>query len=190
MKSRVVALSAVSAGFVALFLTLGAYISFIDIFAVIIASVFVVLPMYLDSVLGSVLSYLAGGLIAFLLSGVNIFSLVWPSYFLFFGLLPILNYLVGKKNFNKTAWFFIKLVWFLAVCALLVFYYLSVMNVEIEYVFSLFGRDFDLSGVANIELIAGCALGLFCAIFFLVYDRFAVLSQRYVNKVLSRILKK
>ena len=97
MKSRVVALSAVAAGFVALFLTLGAYISFIDIISVIVASVFVVLPLYLESVLGSVLAFFAGGVIAFLLGGANVFSLVWPAYFLFFGILPILNFIAERK---------------------------------------------------------------------------------------------
>lgn len=65
MKSRVIALSAISAAFVALFLTLGAYIEFINIISVIVASVFIVLPMYENSKLGSFLAFLAGGVIAF-----------------------------------------------------------------------------------------------------------------------------
>ncbi|PWM76064.1 MAG: hypothetical protein DBX59_00075 [Bacillota bacterium] len=190
MKSRVIALSAVAAGFVALFLTLGAYVSFIDIFSVIIASVFVVLPMYLDSLLGSVLAFLAGGVIAFLLGGANIFSLVWPSYLLFFGILPILNFIVAKKNFNKTAWFIIKLVWFLAVCAFLVFYYTAVMHLPVEYVFSIFGKEFDFSHVAGIEIIFYAVFGVLCVVFFLVYNQFVRLSQAYVNRVLARIIKK
>ena len=97
MKSRVIALSAISAAFVALFLTLGAYVEFIDIITVIIASVFIVLPLYEKSYLGSVLAYFAGGVIAFLFSGANIFTLVFPAYFLYFGLIPIFNHLVKKK---------------------------------------------------------------------------------------------
>lgn len=190
MKSRVVALSAMAAGFVALFLTLGAYISFIDIISVIVASVFVVLPLYLESVLGSVLAFFAGGVIAFLLGGANVFSLVWPAYFLFFGILPILNFIAERKNFRKTLWFVIKFVWFLALCAFLVFYYTSVMDLPVEYVFSIFGREFDFSGVAGIEIIFYAVFGVLCAVFFLVYNKFVQLSQAYVDKVLSRIVKK
>lgn len=164
--------------------------SVLDIASVIVASVFVVLPMYMESILGSVLAYLAGGVIAFLIGGANVFSLVWPSYLLFFGLLPILNFIVAKKQFGKTVWFIIKLIWFLAVCAFLVFYYTSVMHFEIEYVFAIFGNEIDLSGVANIEVIFYSVFGVFCVVFFLVYNKFAELSQRYVNGVLSRILKK
>ncbi len=190
MKSNVLALSAVSAGFVALFLTLGAYFSVMDILAVILASVFLLLPMYLDSVLGSVLAYLAGGAIAFLLSGANILSLVWPSYLLFFGLIPILNFVAVKKNFNKIVWFIVRFVWFAAVCVFLVYFYTAIMNFPIEYTFNVFGKVFDFSNVAGIETIFYCVFALFCVVFFLVYSKFLQLSHAYVNRVLSRIIKK
>ena len=177
MKSRVIALSAISAAFVALFLTLGAYIEFIDIISVIVASVFIVLPMYENSKLGSFLAFLAGGVIAFLFSGMNIFTLVFPSYFLFFGVLPIVNRIAESKNFNKPLWFAIKFVWFAAVCVFLVF-------------FDIFGKDFDFSGINNIEIIFWIAFAVVAAVFVLVYNKFVQVSQIYVDKVLSRIIKK
>ena len=86
MKSKVLALSAVSASFIAVFLTLGAYIELVDLVAVVVASIFVLLPLYMKSYKGSLLAYLAGGLLAFLISGFNILSLVFPAYFAFFGI--------------------------------------------------------------------------------------------------------
>ena len=190
MKSRVIALSAISAAFVALFLTLGAYIEFIDIITVIVASVFIVLPMYEHSYLGSVLAYLAGGAIAFLFSGANIFTLVFPSYFLYFGIVPILNRAVKEKNFNKIVWFVIKFVWFAVMCVLLVFYYLKVMEIPLDFTFDVFGKEYDLSSLENIEAIFWSVFALTAVIFFLVYDKFLKVSQVYVDKVLSRIIKR
>ena len=190
MKSRVIALSAISAAFVALFLTLGAYIEFIDIISVIVASEFIVLPMYENSKLGSFLAFLAGGIIAFLFSGMNIFTLVFPSYFLFFGVLPIVNRIAESKNFNKPLWFAIKFVWFAAVCVFLVFFYIEIMKMPIEFSFDIFGKDFDFSGINNIEIIFWIAFAVVAAVFFLVYNKFVQVSQIYVDKVLSRIIKK
>ena len=190
MKSRVIALSAISAAFVALFLTLGAYVEFIDIITVIIASVFIVLPLYEKSYLGSVLAYFAGGVLAFLFSGANIFTLVFPAYFLYFGLIPIFNHLVKEKNFNKAVWFVIKFIWFAAVCVLLVFFYLKVMKIPIEFTFDFLGNEYDLSGWENIEFIFWSVFALTAALFFLVYNKFVQVAQIYVDKALSKIIKR
>ena len=47
MKSKVISLSAISAALIAVSLTIGAYFEFADLFAVVIASAFVILPIYL-----------------------------------------------------------------------------------------------------------------------------------------------
>ena len=46
------------------------------------------------------LAYLAGGVIAFLCSGFNILSLVFPAYFLFFGVYPIVKTKLVETNFR------------------------------------------------------------------------------------------
>ena len=84
MNSKIVSISAISAGLIAIALLVGAYFEFADLFAVVIASVFVLMPLYLKSYKGSVLAGLAGGVIAFLCSGLNFLSLVFPTYITFF----------------------------------------------------------------------------------------------------------
>ena len=49
MKSRLLAISAISAALVAISLTVGAYVDMADIFSLVIASAFVLLPLYYDS---------------------------------------------------------------------------------------------------------------------------------------------
>ena len=101
MKSRVIAISAISASFVAISLTLGSYFPVIDLASVILASAFVVLPLYYNSFAGSILACIAGSVLAFLFSGFNIFSIVVPSFLLFFGAYPIVKHKMIQKNFNK-----------------------------------------------------------------------------------------
>ena len=43
MKSKVIALSAISASFITLFLSVGAYIEVVDLIAVVVASAFIIL---------------------------------------------------------------------------------------------------------------------------------------------------
>lgn len=189
MKSKVIALSAISAAFVAIFLTFGAYVEFFDLIAVVVASVFVILPSYRESRLGCFLAYLVGGFIGFLFSGLNIASIVFPAYFAFFGLMPVMN-LFAEKKLNKKLWFFIKLVWAVGVAYLLLWYYTAIMNMPIEYTFSLFGKSFDLTDVENIYYTFLVVYGVFAVIFFAVYDRFVYVARFSVNKLLNRIIKK
>ena len=101
MKSKVVALSAISAGFISILLTIGAYIEIADIFTIVLASCFVVLPLYYDSFRGAFLTYLVGGVIAFIFSGFNLYSIVFPSYFLFGGIYPIFALYFKEKKQKK-----------------------------------------------------------------------------------------
>lgn len=188
MKSKVIALSAVSSAFVAIFLTLGAYIELFDLIAVVIASAFVILPSYLDSRTGCLMAYFVGGFIGFLFSGFNIISIVFPAYFAFFGLMPVIN--LFAKKLNKKLWFVIKLVWGIAVAYLLLWYYTAVMSMPIEYTFEMFGETFDLTNVENIYYIFLGVYGVFAVIFFAVYDRFVYAVKFAEDKLLKRIIKK
>jgi len=177
MKSKVISLSAISASLVAISLTVGAYFEIADLCAVVFSAVFVTLPLYLRSYKGCLLSYLAGGVIAFLCSGFNIMSLVFPSYFAFFGVYPIVKSKMQEKSLNKIIAFFIGLVWFFAVAYGVYFYYTLLMGKV-------------LSGlpkwVTDYVLILLAPLS---AIIFLVFDRFVFVMRIFTDRYLSKIIK-
>ena len=101
MKSKVVSLSAISASFIAVALAVGTYFEIADLFMLVTASVFVLLPLYLKSYKGSFLAFLAGGVIALLISGFN-FSLIYPAYFGFFGIYPLVKMkMIEKRGVTK-----------------------------------------------------------------------------------------
>ena len=177
MNSKNVAFSAVSAGLVALFLLVGAYFELADVFTVVIASVFVLMPLYYHSYKSSLLAYLAGGVVAFVCSGFNWLSLVFPSYFTFFGIYPIVKNFVVEKKFNKYACFIIGLIWFVLVSVGLYFYYTAIMNVAITDIPEWLA-DYILIVVAIIAVV-----------FFVVYDRFVVVVRRVMDYYLRRIIK-
>ena len=115
MKSKVVAISAISAGFVALSLIAGAYISVADLFALVVASVFVILPLYYGSYKGAFLAFLAGGVIALLCALPTIaMTVVFPAYAAFFGLYPIVRLWLREKNVHKAVVIAIGIVWCVA----------------------------------------------------------------------------
>ena len=177
MNSKNIALSAVSAGLVALFLLVGAYFEMADVFTVVIASVFVLLPLYYQSFKGSVLAYLAGGVVAFMCSGFNIMSLVFPAYFAFFGIYPIVKFYMMKKRVKDIFKLVLGLVWMVAVSIGLYFYYTAVMGVAIDDL-PKFLVDYALLFVVA-----------FSVVFFLVFDRFIFVVRRVMDYYLKRIIK-
>lgn len=177
MKSKVVALSSISAGFIAILLTIGAYIEIADIFCVAIASCFVVLPLYFGSYKGSVLTYLVGGVIAFMFSGFNLYSLVFPSYFLFGGLYPIIALYFREKRQKITPLIIVGFIYSVAFFIGIYYYYVFFMKMPIN--------DLPKFISDNILFVVG-ALG---GVFYFVYDRFIVLVKRVVDIYLKRILK-
>ena len=177
MKSKIVSISAISSALCAIALTVGAYIELADLFSLVISSVFVVLPLYLNSYKGCFLTYLAGGVIAFLLSGFNIISLVFPSYFAFFGIFPILRSFMIEKKFNKIGRYVISIIWFLAIAYGMYFYYTLIMQGVID--------DLPLWITQNVlYFIAPIAVFTF-----VVYDRFISVMRVFVDKYLGKIVK-
>lgn len=177
MKSKVLSLSAISAAFIALTLTVGAYLEIADLFAIVISSVFVLLPLYLSSYLGSTLAYLAGGVIAFLFSGFNIMSIVFPSYFAFFGLYPIVRAKMTDKKTNKYLSLIIGLIWCVAAAYGIYFYYTAVI-----------GGLFD--GLPQwIMDYAIVFVGVVAVIFYFIYDRFITVIRTFIDRYLGKIVK-
>ena len=177
MKSRTISISALSAGFVTICLTIGAYFEVADLMSLVVSSVFVILPLYYNSYKGSLLSYLAGGVLAFLCTGFNIMSLVFPSYFVFFGVYPIVKSKFTDVNFNKYLGFIIGLVWFVAVSYGMFYYYTAIMggifNDLPEWIFN------------NITYL----LAPVAVIVFAIFDRYLFVMRRAINYYLGRVIK-
>ncbi len=177
MNSKLISLSAISAGLVAIALIVGAYIEIADLFALVISSVFVIMPLYYRSYKGSLLCFLAGGVIAFLCSGFNILSLVFPSYFAFFGVFPIVKCYINDKRLNKTLCFILGLVWFLLTAYGMYFYYTLVIGGILDGLPSWL-IDYTLYLIAPVATIV-----------FVIYNRFVIVMRIFINKYLQRVIK-
>ncbi len=177
MKSKVISISAIAAGLTAIVLLFGAYIEAVDLFSIVLSSVFVVLPLYYGSYKGSFLCYLAGGVIAFLCSGLNVLSLVFPSYFAFFGIYPIVKSVMHKKRFKSAVRIIIGLIWLLVTAFAMYFYYTSIMSGVLDGLPEWIS-DYILYVVGIISII-----------FFFIYDKFLVVVSFFINKYVSKILK-
>ena len=177
MKSKVISLSAISASLIAVVLTIGSYIEFFDLFAVVMASVFVLLPLYFGSYKGSLLASICGVIIAFLCGGLNILSLVFPSYILFFGFYPIVRCKLMDKRVKIIFVYIIGCIWCLLMSYAVYYYYTSIMN-----------------GVFNglpvwVEKYALLIVGAVGIVFYLIFDKFVVSIRRVLNVYLNRIIK-
>lgn len=176
MKSKLISLSAISSALVAIFLTIGAYVEVADLCMLVIASVFVLLPLYYNSFKASFLTFLVGGVIAVILSGFN-FALIFPAYFLFFGLYPIVKQLIIQKRLDRKLCIVIGLVWILIAFYLCYFYYTLVLEFSVS----------DLPyGLSDYVLYI---VGLLAVVFYFVYDRFIFVAKFTMDKYLKKILK-
>lgn len=178
MKSKIISLSAISASFIAISLIIGTYFEILDFFMLVIASVFVLLPLYYNSYKGSFLAYLAGGVVAILCGGFN-FTLVYPAYFLFFGIYPIVKNKFMQNNNKKAIKLIVGLVWFIVVAYVCYFYYTLVLDLKViiegapKWI-----DDFIIYGV-----------GLIAVVFYFIYDKFIVVIKFTIDKYLRRIIK-
>ncbi len=177
MKSKIVSLSAVSAGLIALCLIVGAYFEIADIFAIIMASIFVLLPLYYNSYKGAIMSYLVGGVVAMIISGFNIYSIVFLPYFTFFGIYPIIRNLFLKLKLKKYLIIIIGAVWCVAVSFGSYFYY-SFLVVDLFYGLPEWFTNYSLYFLVLIALIL-----------FFVFDRFIEVVQKVLNYYLNKIIK-
>ena len=177
MNSKLISISAIAAGLSAIALIVGAYIEIADLFALVISSVFVIMPLYYRSYKGSILCFLAGGVIAFLCSGFNVLSLVFPSYFAFFGIFPIVKCYFDDKMWNKTLCFVLGLVWFLLCAYGMYFYYTLVMGGILDGLPSWL-VDYTLYLIAPAVLIV-----------FVIYNRFITVMRIFISRYLQRVIK-
>ena len=177
MKSKVISLSAISAGFIAILLTVGAYFEFADIISIVLASCITLLPLYYGSYKGAILTYLVGGVIAFMFSGFNLYSLVFPSYFIFGGIYPIISTYFRERKGKKVSVYIVGAI-YSALFFVGIYYY---------YVFFMKMATTDLPQIIQNNIVVFMAL--FGVIFYFIFDRFIVLVRRVSNYYLSRIIK-
>lgn len=177
MKSKIVSISAISAGFIAILLTVGAYFEITDIVTTVFASCLVLLPLYYESYKGSILTYLVGGVIAFIFSGFNLYSLVFPSYFLFGGIYPIISTYLRERKGKKLLVYIVGAIYSAIFFVGSYYYYVFFMKVPIS----------DLPQfIRNNIVIVMAVLGI---VFYFIFDRFIVLVRRVSNYYLKRIIK-
>lgn len=183
MKSKDIAISAISASLCAITLIIGLYVEMADLFALVVSSAFITLPLIGKSKVGSFLSFLAGGTIAMIISGFNFaFSVVLPAYFLFFGAYPLVRKILYLKNVKVVAIKIIGLIWCVIAVYGIFFYYSYVMNIP----FNDFPEWFPKFITDNLAYF----LSILAVIFYFVYDRYVVFVyvffDRYVGKVIKR----
>lgn len=177
MNSKNIAVSAVSASLIAVFLILGAYITVLDISSVVIASLFTLIPLYKKNYLGAFLCFLAGGVIAFMCYGFNPITLVFPSFFAFFGIYPIVSTKMLEKGVKVAILYVIGIIWCVAVCYGLYFYYTLFMGLNLH--------NMPLWVMNNIYyILAPVAI----AVYF-VFEFFIRFGKRFLFYYLSKIIK-
>ena len=180
MKSKIIAISAIAAGLTAIILTVGIYVELFDLFALVISSAFVILPIYFKSYKGCIMSYLVGGILAMMFGGFNFFSLVLPSFFFFFGLYPVLSLFLRERKVKKWIYILIGLLWCVIYFYGAFFYYTEVMGLDFA--------DFPtwLNWIEDYILIF---IAVFGVVFYFIYDRYVLAIRLFIDKYLRRIIK-
>ncbi len=178
MQNKVISLSAISAALVAICLLVGTIFEIAEVFSLILASVFVILPLYFKSYKGCILCAVAGGVIALLLGLLaRINSLIIPAYFTFFGIYPIVKCRFMDKKYNKIVCFIIGLVWCIAVAYICYFYYTALLG-QVFSDIPLWLVDYVIYAVAVVAVI-----------FYIIYDRFIPVVRSVMDKYLGKIIK-
>ena len=181
MKSRVITVSAISAGLVSICLAVGIYVGFADVFALILSSAFVILPLYVKSYKGAVLTYLVGGILGLIFGWFNfLYSFVFPAYFAFFGLFPIVNCFLKDKRVNKCILHVVGLLWCAAAFYGIFFYYTLIMGLDFYNLPDYFSwlKDYMIYAVGVIGII-----------FYFVYDRFIIVTRALMDRYLGKIIR-
>ena len=177
MKSKLISISAIATAFVAIFLTVGAYITSFALFCLVVSSVFLLLPLQYGSYKATLLTYLSAGFVTLLLSGLNILSLVFPAYFGFFGIYPVFRCFASDKNFNKFYTYLIGLIWCIGAVYGIYFLYINLFSEMLS------GLPLWLTN--NLVLF----VPVISAVLYFIYDYSIVSMRRAVDVFLKRTIK-
>ena len=168
-KSKMIALSAISAALAVLFLALGAVVPVFDYSGIFIASVCMTIPLTKKSVWSGVMSYIASALLSLLFVGGR-FEITF-SFAVFFGLHPAVNFIFGKIRLNKILAVVIKDIWFVA--SLLLIYALFK-----EFV----GFEHELLQKYAVLVLIVCG-----GLIFIVYDYMMQRFQKFADAAVERL---
>ena len=173
-KSKLIALSAICAGFSLLFMLAGALISVLDYSAIFMASMCTMVLLAKKSWKGGLMTYLA----TLCLSAIFFVGYrpeLVLTYGIFFGLHPTINYIFKEKNFNKILAFIIKMVWFVG---------------SILLVYTLFSAFlFEDSVLTNpiFQQYAYLILAVGSALLFVAYDFIMIRFQTAIDKIIEKL---
>ncbi len=183
MNSKSIAISAISAALCAIALTLGAYFGVIDLLALVLASACVIIPTFNGSKWGGILAFLVGGVIAICASGFNfVGSVVFPAYFAFFGLYPLIRVLLLNKKI-KVYWIkLVGVIWCVLAIYGIFYYYMFVMGIRMDK-FPDWVPEFLTENLVYF-------LGLIAVIFYVVFDRYVIVMHRFYGRYIGRIVKR
>lgn len=173
-KSKVIALSAICAGFSLLFMLAGAFISVLDYSAIFMASICTMVLLAKKSWQGGLMTYLA----TLCLSAIFFVGYrpeLVLTYGIFFGLHPTVNYLFKEKNFNKVLAYIIKIIWFVG--SILLIYTL----------FSSFLFEDSLLSNQTFQKYAYLILAVGSALLFVVYDFLMQRFQTALDKIIEKL---
>ena len=173
-RSKIIALSAISAGFAVICLTAGVFISVFDYSAIFMASLCSMLPLAKKSWQGGVFTYLGTlGLSCIFFVGVRPELVL--TYGIFFGLHPTVNYIFKEKKVNKILGLIIKTVWFVGSIMLVYFMFSGFLFEE-----SLLNNEFFKKYAYLIIAVVG-------AVLFIAYDFLMIRFQKMVDKTIEKL---
>ena len=180
MKTKILTLSALSSALAAIVLILGTvFHQFLDLASVVIAPMFLAIPLYYNSVKGSFLATLSAGILALLLTGIgNIATnVVYISYFLFFGFFPLIKYLSLTKRWNKYLTHTLCCIWFIITAIVIYLFWVEVLGLEVTLILPI-----------DKKLMPVVVMALAVPIYFLV-DMYVYTCQIMMFKFIKRIVK-
>ena len=180
MRSKVLAISAISAAFIVISLTIGVYVEIADLISLVVASAFVVMPIYLRSYKGSFLAFLVGGVIALLLCFSKFYSIVFPAYVIFFGIYPIVSLWAREKKVKRVIYYIVGIIWSIAFFYGAYFYYTSFLGLDLG--------EFPswMQFVTNNILYFICP---FAVVFYFVFDRYVNVVKMFYDRILTKVIK-
>lgn len=177
MKAKDLTISALSSALACIVLIIGTIFSdLLDLLSVIIAPILTCVPLYKDSIKGSVLSAIVAGVLAFLIT-FNPINLVYISYFSFFGFYPIIKYCAMTKRWKKGIYYPICMVWFALAVVGIYYYFVAFVGVGFEMIIP----------VSPKAILFGLIVGSIPL--FVMVDAYTFAMQRFLFATLKRIIK-
>ena len=173
-RSRVIALSAISAGFAVLFMLAGAVIPVLDYSAIFMASLCTMIPLAKKSWQGGLMTYLATSLLCFIFFiGVNPAMVV--TFAIFFGAHPTVSFILRERRLNNILSMAIKTLWFVA------------SAIVIYVFFSSFLFEESILTNQTFQKFAYLIVGIGGGLLFIVYDLLITRFQGMLDKTIEKL---